>query len=611
MDECVLDASNKGMWNNVAHKFLVDNMNETITHLDMSTNHISLESADLISSFLHREDSQLVGLSLVQTKLTVRAAKSIFSAVGKSKLKELYVDNNILTNESIKVLAESLENSPPLIVLSLNGCSITSEAASVLIPSLVKVPTLKHLRLESNSLFDPGAEAVANILKSTSITHLSLADNEIWLGGTTALLESIIKNRTIESLDISYNTINLELLGTCLVKTPTLTELSISGCKVQEGGLSGFLENLSSSSLKILIFDGLIYNQLPISWPKVKDSVFQPRMYFEYLNNFVRKSKTIQDLRLGFLDLDQINVLYKTFSETKPDQTLHLSIHDFGRTGNCWVFSFPDFSVMSPSSSFVWKTKLSTQASLQLSNIFQQAVFNDKTLDSLILQGISLNDSSIIPILDSLSDIHINSFDISNNVCGDNIIESLISFLTKNTIKELFIDWTNITDIGLQKLMKFFNTCPHSQIPKKISFTVKTDRINEMDKHALFDELGILLASNPPIESLVIDGTVSSLDVTALVEGLWKNSKLLDICIQSLLIFNYSSPDPAINDDIQKTYITLAETLHTSLAKRGSKCLLQYFKFPLLTDIFIYHEAIISKWPDIEQKLNMNREQHK
>ena len=603
----IIDISNKGWWTTITYNYLQENLHERLIYLDLTSNHISIESSELLRNFLIKKGKKLRGLSLIQTHLTKSSANKIFSIIGDLNLIELYLDNNILLNESIFILSNSLLKGPPLEVLSLNGCNITSEGSISLFQSLPKLINLKHFRFESNSMFDSGAEILSQILNQTNITHLSISDNQIWLSGINLILESILNYKKIQSLDLSYNALNLELLSNLLINLTNLTELCISGCKINDLHLYNFLDSLSKSFLKILILDGLNFYQLPISWPKIQDTIFSnSKQNFDLLLNFIKKSKFIQDLRLGFLELEQIDLIHQFFIENHIEKTLTLSLHDFGRTSNCWVINFPDYTFLSPTSIFEWKSIINNlENSKQFGLIFSQTLFEDQPLNSLKISGCELTNILSSNILDNFLNINLNLLDFSNNPLGESFINSLINFLKNSTIKELNIEKTNIKDIEIIPLFNFFLNTSNIILPKIINFSFLSDDKNELSIHDLFIELGLLLNNNCSIETLIISGPITGKDVKILIDNLLKNNKLKELNLKSTHINNYSSPDPIIDEEIQKTFIELTDSLYNLICKKNSKSNLKSFLFPLFTEIFIYNELILNKWNEIENKLNI------
>ena len=604
-DDTIIDASDKFMWNAVTFSFIQENVVKGITYLDLSTNHVSFESAIFLAKFISEKDSTLRGLCLVSTHLTTRAAKVIFEAVGSSKLIEFFADNNILVQESCETLGEALKMGPPLEILSLCGCNISSEGGIAIASSLPHLKHLEHLRLESNNLFDFGAQEIAKTMQDSTYTHLSLADNEIWMDGTKSLLTEIGRTQRIVSLDISYNIVDLDLLSRVLTEVPMLEELCISGCKVKEDSIANFLGRLPQSHLKILIADGFDFNILPVSWPKIQDKTFSQQVYFEMLMRAIIESETLSDIRVGFIELDSVMKINTLLQDANIEREIHFSIHDFGRTGNCWVCHYPDFSIESPCDTLKWQSEvLNDEGPRQIGNIYNVSLFNGEKLKNIDVSNCSLTDRTCIDMLQSLNDVELNYFDLGTNKFGDPIVDHLIDMLKRCYVRDLRLEKTLLTDDGLAKLMKFLAK-DISRCPRELSFTVISEDKDQLSKHQTFIELANVLSKTDCIESLCLDGVITAPDIQIIVEEMKGNPNVRELNFDTDLISEYSSPDPPIDENVTAAFSEMSKSLHAFVTE--GDCALKDFKFPLYTEIFIYCDPqMMEQWHQIEAVIEEN-----
>lgn len=605
-DENVVDGSDKNLWNTLSLAFVKEKLTDNITHLDLSSNHISTDAANLLSNHLKKPDSKLQGLALVHCHLSTRSSKIIFEAVGASKLIEFYADNNILVQEACEVLGDALKHGPPLEVLSLCGCQIPSEGGIAIANALPSLTHLIHLRLESNSLFDFGAQAIAKVMKDCTFQYLNLSDNEIWLEGTNELLEAITTTNRLKSLDLSYNILDLDNLTNCVLKNTNLTELAISGAKIPILQLITFLEKIINSKLEVLIMDGFDTNQLPVAWPKIHDTIFKQTEYFKLLQNLLVNSKTLRDVRIGYLEPDQIGELSDSLSSI--DHEISLSLHDFGRTGNCWVFTYPETHILAPTDVFKWQEQITTPAAArQIGQFFTTAKFNENPMKTLDVSGCQISDSCMVQMLMGIRHMEIDIFDMSNNNFGDEVIDQLIAMVSSCKIRDFRCEKTKITEFGLERFLTFIANDVPDNCPRELSFTVISEDKNPFSVHGVFQQLAEVIRQGCELESICIDGAITTYDVKTFVDELAANNPIIhELSIETEMMKDYSSPDPPIDENITNGFLEVCTSLHHLICE-VENCPLRDFKWPLLTEIFMYCDMNMMKMRyEIEAKLEEN-----
>jgi hypothetical protein len=610
-----LDLSNRHFWGSVTYGCICENLQPRMVHIDLSTNHLNSESAGYLADLLQSPECQVRYLSIVETRLINADATKIFRALGSSNLIELYADDNIFNGGNCQVLAEALARDPPLELLSLCGCDIPTEGAVAIASSLARNTHLQELRLESNSLFDTGAKAFGAALAGSSLDFLSLADNEIWADGMSHFLAGCAESR-LTSLDVSYNTLDVDA-AIRVLQEGRLERFAVSGCKVKQQDVPALLEAIGGSRLRMLMIDGFNYQVLPISWPKVDDTVWVNQECLDRLLSTVTRCQTLVDLRIGYLELDGI----ERFVGTCGSRELHLSIHDFGRTGNCWVLCFPQFDVLSPVPKFEWKRREADGEKPKeaerivpanchfLAGLICRTTCDGGPLREIDLHKTELNDNVFIGLLNALggqTDFTPEVIDFSNNFITDNALPVLSEFLAKKDVQEIRISQNDLSD---QACRQFFESLEGlgRRGPKKIAITFKAPATSELVKHDCFEEVANLVSQNYCLEELRLSGPVTAPDVICIVSSLSQNSHLRVLEFDSDFKSRYENPDPEIAIDVQKKFENLVGELHRALREKRTQCRLHTFKFPLLTEVFIYIDPVLEKWPECEERLETNK----
>ena len=167
----------------------------------------------------------------------------------------------------------------PVTRLSLHYCFIGDQEAEMLARYKNFIPSLKLLDLSGNRITHKGMESVVTIVKSsTNLTHFSIALNPIGDDGvklllkfkhliqlnvtridmtevgTCALCECLKVNTSLQSLEISHNSIKDKGLTKILNNLPgTLVRLMVSGCHLTYNGAVSFGKMLKiNKALKYL-----------------------------------------------------------------------------------------------------------------------------------------------------------------------------------------------------------------------------------------------------------------------------------------------------------------------------------------------------------------------
>lgn len=135
-------------------------------------------------------------------------------------------NKNLTANEIRKIL----KSFPNLKTLNLSGVLIGNQM-TLLAREFGCCQHLKELDLSKNMLGTDNLYDISDLLQSTSITRLSLADNEIHHDGLRLLCHSMKSNTSITHLDVSNNAIpsdGVSFLLPMFQAHPTLASINLS-----------------------------------------------------------------------------------------------------------------------------------------------------------------------------------------------------------------------------------------------------------------------------------------------------------------------------------------------------------------------------------------------
>ena len=205
-----------------------------LKELDLSNTNIGEEDCKQIASLLSRSQT-LEKLDIGSNSLTSDNIHIIFDSIHRnSSLKHLVMDDNHMSLDHMKSLSAYLQDRGKckLERLDLKYCNIEPETAIELSHGLSHNCSVKTLHLSTNDIGDEGANALGQtLLKKKTLTTL---DNYgITTTGGTALATSLLENTTLEELDISHNALGggeaIETFAKVLQQNKTLKRLYLNG----------------------------------------------------------------------------------------------------------------------------------------------------------------------------------------------------------------------------------------------------------------------------------------------------------------------------------------------------------------------------------------------
>lgn len=199
---------------------------------------VSMRLASLVSHVVDEQEDQVdvVIDANIQRLGELRTSKFDHLFEDTAAMNSLEILNASLKPEMLGFFSEALSKSTFLTSLVLSRCKLTSQCMSVLVPSLNGM--IEHLDLSHNHIGDEGTTQLIPLTsKSVSLNSLNLSNNSLTSIGLTPLLEQGILGNTsspMRSLDISLNSIDSSEGLVKVISNAKLTSLSIGGC-----GISG------------------------------------------------------------------------------------------------------------------------------------------------------------------------------------------------------------------------------------------------------------------------------------------------------------------------------------------------------------------------------------
>jgi Ran GTPase-activating protein (RanGAP) involved in mRNA processing and transport len=218
---------------NFWHKelFTVLEVNNTLTHLDLSNNNIGSLGENQIADFL-KANNTLTHLNLSCNKIGNLGEKYIADSLKvNNTLTHLDLSHNDIGSHGYNGIVAALEVNKILTHLDLNHNKIGNLEEKHLADFLKENKALTHLNLSHNRIRRLGEKEIANFLKeNNTLTHLDLSHGNIKSLSDNGLLAALKVNNTLTHLDLQYNKIEknmLQKLEVVLKANSTLTELNL------------------------------------------------------------------------------------------------------------------------------------------------------------------------------------------------------------------------------------------------------------------------------------------------------------------------------------------------------------------------------------------------
>ncbi|XP_062299577.1 ribonuclease inhibitor-like [Scomber scombrus] len=201
-----------------------------LTHLDLNNNILSDSSVKLLSAGLESPDCRLKTLILTDCGLSETDCEVVTSAVKSNPhLTELHLRLNNLSDSSEKLLS-AVQESPHcrLKTLILIGCGLSETHCEVLASALKSNPHLTHLDLSYNILSDSSVKLLSAGLESPNC-----------------------RLKTLELSDCGLSETHCEVLASALKSNPHLTDLDLSNNKLSDSSVKLLSAGLESPNCRL------------------------------------------------------------------------------------------------------------------------------------------------------------------------------------------------------------------------------------------------------------------------------------------------------------------------------------------------------------------------
>ena len=170
-------------------------------------NNLTLADGKLANAIA--KNTTLKKLYIYNNNIGPEGIKLLADALKKNNmniLEGLYLYDNIIGDEGAKYIAKMLADNKTLQKIGLNDNNISDKGAQSLATSLLQNTTLHTIDLGTNSIGDKGAQSIAtSLVINTGIQEIYLDDNKIGDRGAEKIADALEANHNIETLDLSGN----------------------------------------------------------------------------------------------------------------------------------------------------------------------------------------------------------------------------------------------------------------------------------------------------------------------------------------------------------------------------------------------------------------------
>jgi Ran GTPase-activating protein (RanGAP) involved in mRNA processing and transport len=182
-------------------------------YLDMNDRIIDDEIASSIGDILKTKDATIKSLCIKNTAISTLGIKLITDALKTNKtLEMLYISGNKIGFDGANYISEILKTNKTLKVLDINSNNICAGSAKLIAEGLKGNTTLKELYISDNNIGDDGIKAIIEVLKdNNTLKVLGINKNNIH-NGTEHIAELIRFNKTITTMSMVNNDLELCLI---------------------------------------------------------------------------------------------------------------------------------------------------------------------------------------------------------------------------------------------------------------------------------------------------------------------------------------------------------------------------------------------------------------
>ncbi|XP_072517594.1 uncharacterized protein [Salminus brasiliensis] len=243
---------------------LESNSSSPLTELDLRGNDPGDTGVKKLTDLVKNPKWKLNKLGLLKSSAAEKLCDHLTEALGINPLllTELDLSGRIQGDSEMKKLSDLLEDSHCRTqILKLKDSDITEEGSSTLLSALCLNPShLRELDLSGNKIGDSGLKKICALLNNPSckLQMLRINDDDLTEESCSALA-TVLTSSTLTELDLSSN--NLQDSGVKELcsgqKDPLckLKKLSLSFCRITEGGYAALASALKSSSSALTELD--------------------------------------------------------------------------------------------------------------------------------------------------------------------------------------------------------------------------------------------------------------------------------------------------------------------------------------------------------------------
>ena len=282
----------------------------TLTFLNLGNNQITHEGDEALASVI-MHNTGLEELYFDGNSLGVGTLKVAKALQHITTLKKLGLGNNKILQEACNELALAIKSNEHLEILRLNDNSLHS-SANIILNSLTAITTLTFLSLDNNQITQEAGEALASVIKhNTGLEELYLHGNSLGVG-TLKVAKALQHIPTLRILGLDNNKIPQEAcdeLALAIKSNKYLKKLWLNGNNLQYSSVS-ILQALSTiSSLEVLNMEG---NQIGENCGKVLPSLIKSNssLIEIYLgsNNLRRSAVSISEALQSISSLQSLDL---------------------------------------------------------------------------------------------------------------------------------------------------------------------------------------------------------------------------------------------------------------------------------------------------------------
>jgi Ran GTPase-activating protein (RanGAP) involved in mRNA processing and transport len=591
--EATLDYPGYYLWAEPTYIRLDTGLSPDVAELNMSTCHIDSRSAQLIATAVASPKSRLHTLLLRHCRVGTSVLGRLFGALASSRVRVLSLDGNVLTGESCAALSSALRVTPVLETLSICDCNLVADDFAIIGTWLPSFKSLRQLSLDDNSLLNHGAMCIAENVPTAPLVRLSIARNRIWSDGTSALLGA---SRCLRGLDLSGNAVDLRVVAGVICESSSLSELSVSDCRVNQRDIPFFLEKVAESRLVVLAMEGFDTRTVAARWDKLRDATWADPRCFNALLMCLVRSPSLRDVRLGFLGGVELFNLIGVLAD-RPG-AMSISLSDFGRSDTVWVLHFPLLSAESPLPTMKWAAGLRDTAAATVSHIFLNATCVGAPLSGIDLSGVDMNDRDLENFLGGFakSPVFLEFLDLSCNPVRS--VRVLQRFFQASSARRLVITGTKLTSSDFANLFETF--VERGIALDRLCFSFLTDEDDETLERPFSDSLSTLVGTSGLME-LEINGFITAPDLWLIIRELRNNRTLTSIVVTQRGV--EGGGDHTMSIQVARKW----KELVVEVQRVAPICVLQRLIHPRLVAFLAQDDEAMQMWVQIETVFSQDR----